>query len=78
MKSNVVKLRPNQEFDLDEKNEFDLDEKIEFDGGDGGGTNEVIIRGIHEYPENEEKEPESKSSGIAPFIYGALIGWWLG
>ena len=75
MKSNVVKLRP--EIELDDELEFDINQ-TDFDDGDGGGSDEIVIRVIHEYPENEEKEPESKSSGIAPFIYGALIGWWLG
>jgi hypothetical protein len=74
MKSNVVKLRPEIEFD---ESELDVNQ-IDFDGGDGG-SKEIVIRIIHEYPEIEEpKYEEPKSNGIAPFIYGALFGWWLG
>ena len=74
MKSNVVKLRP--EIELDDELEFDINQ-TDFDDGDGGGSNEIVIRVIHEYPESEESEPK-EGVGIAPFIYGALIGWWLG
>jgi hypothetical protein len=54
--------------------------------GDGGDGTEIVIRILVDWPDTPEDaipepepdpEPERKS-GLGPFIWGALIGWWLG
>jgi hypothetical protein len=51
-------------------------EEPEHGGGDGGG--EIIIRVIHEYPDDEsEPEPEPKTGGWVFIVLGALAGLWM-
>ena len=54
--------------------------------GDGGDGTEIVIRIVVDWPElpddsipepEPDPEPERKS-GLGPFLWGALIGWWLG
>ena len=39
--------------------------------GDGEGPYEIVVRVIHEYP---EEKPEPKSSGAGAFILGGILG----
>ena len=54
--------------------------------GDGGDGTEIVIRIVVDWPDTPENaipepepdpEPERKG-GLGPFLWGALIGWWLG
>jgi hypothetical protein len=49
-------------------------------GRDGGDGTEIVIRIVIDWPDTPENaipEPERKG-GLGPFLWGALIGWWLG
>jgi hypothetical protein len=54
--------------------------------GDGGDGTEIVIRLVVDWPELPEgstsepdPDPEPEREGrLGPFLWGALIGWWLG
>ena len=54
--------------------------------GDGGDGTEIVIRIVVDWPElpegstsAPEPDPEPERKGrLGPFLWGALIGWWLG
>jgi hypothetical protein len=52
--------------------------------GDGGDGTEIVIRIVVDWPDvpedpPDEPEPEPERKGrLGPFLWGALIGWWLG
>jgi hypothetical protein len=70
--SNVINFpRPAQESQQEPQQQ-------DGDGGDGG---DIVIRIVIDWPETSEDpepEPEPKSGRASAFLWGALIGWWLG
>lgn len=50
----------------------------------GGDRTEIVVRIVVDWPDmpedsTPEREPETERKGrFGSFIWGALIGWWLG